>query len=74
MYNIHVWVTVHVADHKPAALCRDSGLRREELRTAMDDQRVWRAIRSPHRLNECTAHVHVYTCTVYMLLWIVNYE
>ena len=25
-------------------LCRDSGLRREELRTAMEDQRVWRAI------------------------------
>ena len=25
-------------------LCRDSGLRREELHTAMEDQRVWRAI------------------------------
>ena len=25
-------------------LCQDSGLRREELRTAMEDQRVWRAI------------------------------
>ena len=52
---------VPVADHAQTTfvdtLCQDSGLRREELRTAMEDQRVWRVIircsASTEWMNEC---------------------
>ena len=38
----HQW---HCSRGRPQTiLCRDSGLRWEELHTAMEDQRVWRAI------------------------------
>ena len=41
-------------------LCRDSGLRREELRTAMEDQRVWRAI------IRCSASTEWILCKTYL--------